>query len=563
MSTHTCSNVVYSEWERFSDVETSWSMVEDSRKQKFFLIFGVKDSTSLVEFKIACGDIGLNWLVSRACIRRLGNHMRIHVKEKFSRLLTREYISKLSRLMRMNYGWRCVYDKLHVDANNVNKTCDNIKLSNRYSVLQDEDSSEYVRAPDRLGKSPICEVSQISKSVPKIKHRGLRIGTWNFQGLCSDRKALEIGEVLSKNHIDIIGGQESWELDNSKIYVPGYKWFGKPRESIKGKRGEGGVGFLVGEPLLDDVVIMKNVKCSETIWLRIRIRKRADLYIGCVYLPTQGNVKYICTDRFNLLEEDICMFQSKGRVLLLGDFNARVGKSNDVDDVIGMFGEASCNSNGKLLIELLQNCNLVICNGRTMLKDPQWTRVQNRLGHKSIIDYIITDRALMKESSNVFVDSTDIGSSDHYLVWFELGRNFGKSRKKARRILYKWRIDRLQDKETRNEYQDELGLHANDFFQTLDDLCREEVVEEELVRRMASKWEKVVDKAASKALGRKLIICGRSVNWWDEELRQLVKDRRTCFAQGLDNDSNWNDYLKIRKELKQKIREKRRFVERN
>ena len=74
---------------------------------------------------------------------------------------------------------------------------------------------------------------------------------------------------------------------------------------------------------------------------------------------------------------------------------------------------------------------------------------------------------------------------------------------------------------------------------------------------------KVVDKAASKALGRKLIICGRSVSWWDEELRQLVKDRRTCFAQGLDNDSNWNDYLKIRKELKQKIREKKRFVERN
>ena len=86
-----------------------------------------------------------------------------------------------------------------------------------------------------------------------------------------------------------------------------------------------------------------------------------------------------------------------------------------------------------------------------MLKDPQWTRVQNCLGHKSIIDYtcIITDRALMKESSNVFVGSTDIhvGSSDHYLVWFELGRNFGKSRKKARLVLYKWRIDRLQNRD--------------------------------------------------------------------------------------------------------------------
>ena len=39
-----------------------WSIVEDSRKQFFLLVFGVKDSTSLVEFKIACGDIGLNWL---------------------------------------------------------------------------------------------------------------------------------------------------------------------------------------------------------------------------------------------------------------------------------------------------------------------------------------------------------------------------------------------------------------------------------------------------------------------------------------------------------------------
>ena len=62
---------------------------------------------------------------------------------------------------------------------------------------------------------------------------------------------------------------------------------------------------------------------------------------------------------------------------------------------------------------------------------------------------------------------------------------------------------------------------------------------------MASKWEQVVDKAASIALGRKLIICSRSVKWLAEELRQLVKNRRACFAQGFGNDSNWNEYFKI------------------
>ena len=63
----------------------------------------------------------------------------------------------------------------------------------------------------------------------------------------------------------------------------------------------------------------------------------------------------------------------KGPVLLLGDFNARAGKSKDVDDVIGTFGENTCNSNGNLLIDLLQNCNQIVCNGRTLLSDPQWT----------------------------------------------------------------------------------------------------------------------------------------------------------------------------------------------
>ena len=74
---------------------------------------------------------------------------------------------------------------------------------------------------------------------------------------------------------------------------------------------------------------------------------------------------------------------------------------------------------------------------------------------------------------------------------------------------------------------------------------------------MASKWGKVVNKAATISLGRKLIIGGRSVSWWDEELHQLVEDRRACFVQGLDKDSNWSDYLRMRKELTFKITEKK------
>ena len=39
----------------------------------------------------------------------------------------------------------------------------------------------------------------------------------------------------------------------------------------------------------------------------------------------------------------------------------------------------------------------------------------------------------------------------------------------------------------------------------------------------------MVEKAASIALDHKLIIRGRSVSRWDEDLHQLVKDLQACF----------------------------------
>ena len=38
------------------------------------------------------------------------------------------------------------------------------------------------------------------------------------------------------------------------------------------------------------------------------------------------------------------------------------------------------------------------------------------------IDYIVTDFNLLHVSGSVQVDTTDIGKSDHFLVWMELCR---------------------------------------------------------------------------------------------------------------------------------------------
>ena len=173
-------------------------------------------------------------------------------------------------------------------------------------------------------------------------------------------------------------------------------------------------------------------------------------------MPTDSNSVSVMDSVYEQLKEDVLSFKQKGRVVLLGDFNARVGKSVDV---IGMFGEDFCNGNGNRLISLLNEVELVICNGRQLVSEPEWTRVIPSL-NQSVIDYVIADNQLMRESGVVQVDRTDIGASDHYLVWLELGRTTKHSRK-GKRVIRKWRLDRLGDDGVKLKYK--MVLQAVDF----------------------------------------------------------------------------------------------------
>ena len=61
--------------------------------------------------------------------------------------------------------------------------------------------------------------------------------------------------------------------------------------------------------------------------------------------------------------------------------------------------------------------DLVICNGRRLASEPEWTRVRPSLGQRSVIDYVVTDIQLMRESGEVQVDATDKGTSA--ILWCE------------------------------------------------------------------------------------------------------------------------------------------------
>ncbi len=176
-------------------------------------------------------------------------------------------------------------------------------------------------------------------------------------------------------------------------------------------------------------------------------------------MPTDSENVSVIESSYSALKDDVLRMKERGQVVLLGDCNARVGKSSELDDIIGMFGEGKCNASGNRLISFLNEVELVVCNGREFTVQPQWTRARTSLKQKSITDYIVTDFNLFQVSGSVQVDTVDIGKSDHFLVWMELGRTV-KTTKQQKRVIKKWRIEWFQDEEVRQKYQEALRCRS-------------------------------------------------------------------------------------------------------
>ena len=501
-------------------------------------------SLSTLEIRTKLADLGLVGFARGAVVWE-GDHVRLILLPKDSKGLSKEVVAKISTYLR-RIGCRCMLDEneraleaVRVDISCVNRVA---QLADECESVDDGEQSSVVSGGEG-GDLPVVKQSlRAGKACRKLK-----VATWNFSGLCSERKQKEVAEILSRLTIDIVAGQESWEREGKNIVVDGYKWFGKPRKDQSNPRGEGGVGFLVRECLVDEVEFVSTVKYEESVWMKVRGgREREALYICCVYMPMDSSSVSVIRESYASLKEDVLGFKQKGRVVLLGDFNARVGRSMDVDDVIGMFGEDTWNASSN---KFFNEMELVICNGRQLVLEPEWTRVRPSLDQKSVIDFIVTDVQLMRESGEVIVDSTDIGVSDHFLVWLELGR-VAKCCRKQKRTIRKWRLDRFVEDGVKGKYCQALRAEVESFSESI----REKVVQgtrgRELVSEVLEDWESIVNRVAKAEVGEKVVVCGRAARWWEDEIKAKIEQRREFYKRILrGEDELWEEYVRLRKEV--------------
>ena len=124
------------------------------------------------------------------------------------------------------------------------------------------------------------------------------------------------------------------------------------------------------------------------IWVKldaVNLGTDKDIYVCCLYLPP-SNSEYLKTqdiDIFYLLRSDIIKYSTRGNLILIGDFNSRLGNYQETLTFINneneqepdqkfervelphrSFQVTEKNTSGRKLIQLLNESNLISLNGR-------------------------------------------------------------------------------------------------------------------------------------------------------------------------------------------------------
>lgn len=178
----------------------------------------------------------------------------------------------------------------------------------------------------------------------------------------------------------------------------------KRKEDQKSYSGEGGIGFLVNKRVgrIEEVRVSKK---NEILW--IKVTSKEDLFLAVVYMTPEGSTRDSDSQQLLLeLEKDILEFSKLGRVIVMGDFNTRIGNvessilKNDVRysfprrNQDHKFG-SQIRERGIRFVESMNACNMVILNG--LETEAECTCINITKG-QSVVDYIIIqDKLILKE----------------------------------------------------------------------------------------------------------------------------------------------------------------------
>ena len=328
-----------------------------------------------------------------------------------------------------------------------------------------------------------------------------KIGTWNV-------RSMNLGKLDTiKSEMDRIGINI---LGVSELRWSGFGYFNSGDKKIffsgNNTNRRNGVAIICDKQMANTVLGYHPIS-DRIITLRLNGIPEKTTIVQ-VYAPTSASSEEDIANFYNDLQQTIDKVSNSDNLMLMGDFNAKVGEEKEMDTT-GKWGLGQRNERGQMLIDFCQNNNLAIAN--TMFEQPRrriytWTSPDG--AHRNQIDYILIRKRWKSSVTNAKTyPGADCGS-DHNLVAAIVRIRLKKAKKQATKSKFDLQcLDDNYRTDIRNRFQ----------LLTLDSDNSNE------------NWIKIkntiIDSATNNVPQKKTT---KTNPWLSDEARSIAEERRTA-----------------------------------
>lgn len=362
------------------------------------------------------------------------------------------------------------------------------------------------------------------------------IGTFNINTLIQPGKLHHLVEELERQKILILALQETRIMDENTADYGNYRIFKSKTDRRVGKGAPLlGMAFMVHKTILNSIKEINPIN-NRLMTMRVQCANKTYTLINAHALTNGDNKKDPkSTEAFwTTLERVMAKIHKDDTKILLGDFNAQIGREKIYRHTVGEFpAHRFTNKNGTRLIELCQQNNLKIMS-TSLRKDPRkqktWRSPIQQIGEFQI-DHVAISYPVQREIHDVQVRRGANVDSDHYLI----------------RIKIKFTPKRIHQKKTYLKKFDTKKL-------------KESGITEEWEKIQAETWESFHKKITQKA--QELVPMKKNTKhpWWDAECEHALKIRKQAYEKYNSHKSpeNFQAFNNIRKLSAKLIRQTKR-----
>lgn len=244
--------------------------------------------------------------------------------------------------------------------------------------------------------------------------RTLCPGLCDIESIDGVRRSAVISEQLSKLRVSIAALQETRLAECGSIAEAEYTiyWHGGRPESPR----TNGVGFAVKKSLVGSIISQSSVS-DRICTIRLQI-DCAYLTLICAYAPTLSSSEDAKDGFYDSLSAALSHVPTSDSLLVLGDFNARVGADcSSWPFALGHFGVGSLNSSGQRLLELCAQHSLCVTN--SFFPGPvhhkvSWQHPRSKRWHQ--LDMVLCRRSELRMVRQTRSYHSADCDSDHSLV---------------------------------------------------------------------------------------------------------------------------------------------------